>query len=258
MIEYKDENKDEYEGVWSIMELRIAVCDDRLEDRTQLCTLLRKSCPNAELESFSSGEALLWKLADGKRFDLYFMDIFMEGISGIEAARQIRSNYYNALIVFASTSDDFYRESYDLFAFHYLIKPITSDKLIPVLERAKEQLQREVEQTILVNYNRQVRSLRLSNLLYISSSNHNVNFYMKDNELIEARGKLDDYIAKLPQAIFFRCHKSYVINLCHCTALTVDGFLQCGKIIPVSRSYQKEAMLRFSNNLISEFGEVTL
>lgn len=54
------------------MEFRIAVCDDRLEDRELLCLLLRKSCPNAELETFSSGEALLWKLADGKRFELYF------------------------------------------------------------------------------------------------------------------------------------------------------------------------------------------
>jgi DNA-binding LytR/AlgR family response regulator len=240
------------------MELRIAVCDDRLEDRTQLCTLLRQSCPHAELEAFSSGEALFWKHEDGKRFDLYFLDIFMDGVSGIETARQIRSKDNNALIVFASTSDDFYRESYDLFAFHYLLKPITKDKLAPVIERAKEQLQREVEQTILINCNRQVRSIRLSNLLYLSSSNHNLSFHMKNHELIEVRGKLDDYIAKLPQVMFFRCHQSYVINLRHCTALTADGFQLCDKVIPVSRSYQKEALSRFSNNLISEFGEVTL
>lgn len=81
----------------------------------------------------SSKFAFYWKLGAGKRFDLYFLDIFMDGVSGIDTARQIRSNDYNALIVFASTSDDFYRESYDLFAFHYLIKPITSDKLIPVI-----------------------------------------------------------------------------------------------------------------------------
>ena len=240
------------------MEFRIAVCDDRLVDRTHLCTLLRNSCPHAELETFSSGEELLWKLADGKRFDLYFLDIFMDGVSGIDTASQIRLNDYNALIVFVSTSDDFYREAYDLFAFHYLIKPITKDKLSPVLERAKEQLQRESEQTILINFNRQVRSLRLSNLLYISSSNHHLNFYMKDNEIIEVRGKLDDYIVKLPQAMFFRCHQSYVINLRHCTALTADGFQICDKVVPVSRSYQKEAMSRFSNNLISEFWEVSL
>lgn len=240
------------------MEFRIAVCDDLLEDRTQLCTLLRQSCPHAELEAFASGEALLWKLADGKRFDLYFLDIFMDGVSGIDTAHKIRSGDYNALIVFASTSDDFYRESYDLFAFHYLIKPITKDKLAPVLERAKEQLQQETEQTILINYNRQVHSLRLSNLLYISSNNHNLKFYMKDNKILEVRGKLDDYIPKLPQAMFFRCHKSYVINLNHCFALTLDGFQLYDEVIPVSRSYQKEAMLRFSSNLISEFGEVTL
>ncbi len=240
------------------MNFRIAVCDDSLEDRTRLCTLLCKSYPHAELETFSSGEALLWKLADGIRFHLYFLDIFMDEVSGIDAARQIRSNDYNALIVFVSTSDDFYREAYDLFAFHYLIKPINMDKLTPVLERAKEQLQREAEQTILVNCNRQVRSLRLSNILYISSCNHNLIFCMTDNELIEIRGKLDHYIAKLPQAMFFRCHQSYVINLRYCSALTTDGFQLCDKIIPVSRSYQKEALSRFSNNLISEFGEVTL
>ncbi len=240
------------------MKFRIAVCDDSPEDRAQLCALLCKSCPHAELETFSSGEALLWKLADGKRFDLYFLDIFMDGVSGIDTARRIRLGDYNALIIFVSTSDDFYRESYDLFAFHYLLKPIIMDKLTPVLERAKEMLQRVTEQTILINCNRQVRSLRLSNILYISSSNHNLIFCMKDNELIEVRGKLDNYEAKLPQAMFFRCHQSYVINLRHCSALTANGFHLCDKVIPVSRSYQKEAMSRFSRNLISEFGEVTL
>lgn len=240
------------------MVFRIAVCDDNSEDRTRLCTLLGEFWPHAELESFSSGEALLWKLEDGKRFDLYFLDIFMEGISGIDTARRIRSDDYNALIVFVSTSDDFYRESYDLFAFHYLIKPINEERLSPVLERAQEQLQRDAELTILVNCRRQIRSLRLSNILYIVSNNHNLFFYMKDNEIIEVRGKLDNYIAKLPQAMFFRCHQSYVINLRYCSALTADGFQLYDKVIPVSRSYQKEAMMRFSSNLISEFGEVTL
>jgi len=79
-----------------------------------------------------------------------------------------------------------------------------------------------------------------------------------DGESFEIRGKLDDYIAKLPQTMFFRCHQSYVINLRHSTALTVDGFVLCNKVIPVSRSYQKEAIKRFSNSLISEFGEVEL
>lgn len=240
------------------MSFRIVVCDDRLEDRGQLCTLLQELCPNAELETFTSGEALLWQLAEGKRFDLFFLDIFMDGVSGIETARQIRSKDGDALIVFASTSDDFYRESYDLFAFHYLIKPITGEMLSPVVRRAVEQLQREEEQTILVNCNRQIHSLRISQLLYIASNNHNLYFHMIDGELFEIRGKLDDYIAKLPQTMFFRCHQSYVINLRHSTALTIDGFVLRNKVIPVSRSYQKEAIKRFSNSLISELGEVEL
>jgi DNA-binding LytR/AlgR family response regulator len=240
------------------MTLKIAACDDHSRDRERLCTMLLKLCPDAKLEAFSSGEALLWQLADGKHFDLYFLDIFMDGISGIETARSIRSKDDDALIVFVSTSDDFYRESYDLFAFHYLIKPVTGEKLSPVLRRAQEQFRRDAEQTILINCSRQIRSLRLSNLLYVASNNHSLIFHMLDGESIEIRGKLDDYIVKLPQTTFLRCHQSYVINLRHCTALTPDGFMLHNEIIPVSRSCQKEAMSRFSKSLILEFGEVAL
>ena len=64
---------------------------------------------------------LLWDFESGIHFDLFFLDIFMEGIIGIETAKRIRIINPNALLIFVSSSNDFYRESYDLYAFNYLI-----------------------------------------------------------------------------------------------------------------------------------------
>ena len=65
----------------------------------------------------------------------------MEGISGLELARQIRRLDPDALLCFVSTSDDFYREAYNLYIFQYLVKPISQTQIHELLQRAQMQIQ---------------------------------------------------------------------------------------------------------------------
>ena len=99
--------------------MQIALCDDQAEDLKQLTYLIGTQHFTT---AFSSGEALLVSMEEfHERYDLYLLDIFMEGISGLELARQIRRLDPDALLCFVSTSDDFYREAYNLYIFQYLL-----------------------------------------------------------------------------------------------------------------------------------------
>lgn len=78
-----------------------------------------------------------------KQYDLYLLDIFMEeSMNGIELAEKLRRMQEEALICFVSTSDDFYREAYDLYAVQYLIKPVGEESVKKLLRKAQVNLDR--------------------------------------------------------------------------------------------------------------------
>jgi Response regulator of the LytR/AlgR family len=235
------------------MVLKIAVCDDISTDRQWLISLIKAEDPYCECCAYQSGELLLWDLENGTQFDIFFLDIFMEGMSGIEVAKRIRITHPYSLLIFVSSSDDFYRESYDLYAFNYLIKPLTKDMLVQVLRRATTYLGKEMDQIVRFSYNNTLHTVRCSQLLYLSSNMHIVNFHLINGEILKAYGKLDDFVMQLPENIFVRCHKSYFVNLKHVTGMNTCEFMFGTVKVPVSRKYCVQAREKYRTEMFGDF-----
>ena len=66
--------------------MNIAVVDDEEAIREQIGGFIKKRNPDFDISGFATGEGLL---AAGKDFDMIFLDIQMEGMGGIEAARVV-------------------------------------------------------------------------------------------------------------------------------------------------------------------------
>lgn len=235
------------------MILKIAVCDDNPSDRQRLIALIKSENFDCECTAYESGEMLLWDFDSGVHFDIIFLDIYMAGITGVTAAQQIRLTDAETLLIFVSSSDEFYRESYDLYAFNYLIKPLTADKLNEVLGRAREQLNRDADQVVRIAFMGNLHTIRCSQLLYLSSKQHTVNFCLKSGEILKSYGKLDDFVAQLPADSFIRCHQSYLVNLNHVTAMTTAAFTLGDITIPISRSYSEQARSQYRALLFRNF-----
>ncbi len=235
------------------MSLKIAICDDVSHDRQQLISFIKSTGLYCEIASYDCGEALVWDLESPTHFDIFFLDIFMNGMSGLEAARHIRNTSPDALLVFISSSDAFYRESYDLYAFNYLIKPVSEEKLTEVLRLAMERLKKDADQVIRVFFNNSLHTIRCSQLLYLSSNLHIVSFCLKNGQILKSYGKLDDFVMQLPAENFMRCHQSYIVNLNHVTAMTSDEFILEGISVPVSRKYSKLAHDKYRAQMFGDF-----
>ena len=89
--------------------MRIAIVDDLDAERAQLkerlVRQLRARGTEAELLEFDSGEAFL-AAENEQRFSAAFLDIYMEGLSGMEAAKELRKTDADCLLVFTTTSTD--------------------------------------------------------------------------------------------------------------------------------------------------------
>ena len=110
---------------------RIAVVDDLERDRAwlaeKLADYMARDRLEYELTAFASGEGFSAALEQGQRFNLVFMDIYMDGITGIEAAQALRARDMDCKLVFLTTSEDFMRQGFSLNSAHYLIKPVKDE-----------------------------------------------------------------------------------------------------------------------------------
>ncbi len=233
--------------------IRIAICEDKDEDMAHIRSMLCQTKILCDFTEYTSAESLLFDIeTNQKQFDIFFLDIYLPGQNGVEAARCIRAVNQNAILIFLSTSEDFYREAFDLYAFHYLLKPISLADLTEVLQKAAERITTP-EEMLEITFRGQNIILRYADIMYISSSNHSLCFHMQGGQEYTSYGRLDELDAQLVSELFVRCHKSFIANLLYVNRLTREGFYIDETLIPISRSYAAGAKKSYHKRLFGIF-----
>ncbi len=116
------------------MKYKIAICDDEQNQIEYISSIATSwsaheghSC---EIRTFTSAEAFLFEYEDDKAYDILLLDVEMKNMNGIELAKRIRRDNNRAEIIFITLHFEFVGEGYEVDALHYLIKPISEEKLI--------------------------------------------------------------------------------------------------------------------------------
>lgn len=125
--------------------MRFAIVDDLGTERTllkeRLARQLRQRGTEAELLEFDNGEVFL-AAEEAQRFTAAFLDIYMDGLSGMDAAKELRKTDADCLLVFTTTSTDHALEGFQVRAFHYLVKPFSEAELSDLLDEMLAKLPR--------------------------------------------------------------------------------------------------------------------
>ncbi len=185
----------------------IAVVDDEKAIREHICGLVEERQPESRIEAYATGGELL---ASGKRFDIVFLDIQMEGMNGIEAARSLREKQGDTVLVFITGIKDYVFDAFDLYAFQYLLKPIDERKFAEVLERAVRESAKKKERRVLFIKSRNL-TLDQSEILYIESRAKKVEIHTV-RQTIEIYAAMDELEGQLGEN-FYRCHRAYIVNM---------------------------------------------
>ena len=169
--------------------MNVAVVDDEEAIREQIGGFIKKRNPGFDISGFATGEGLL---AAGKDFDIIFLDIQMEGMGGIEAARTLRQSGVDAVVIFITGIREYVFEAFDVSAFHYLLKPIEEQKFMEVLDRAAKEAGKrkgQREKQIFIRAKNQGYTLNLNSILYIESRGKKVEIKLESDGKAAFSGK---------------------------------------------------------------------
>lgn len=116
--------------------MRFALVDDAAAERKLAGQLFSSfSMENHldfEVDMFESGEAFLSAFVP-YTYDIVFMDIYMDGISGIETAKKMRESDSRSLLIFLTSSGEHMGQAFSVHAFDYIEKPLGREKLFSCL-----------------------------------------------------------------------------------------------------------------------------
>lgn len=228
----------------------ISICDDNEKERKLLVDYLYKAVKKRQLfgqiKAFSSGEKLLEFGSQGKSCRVNFLDIFLDGISGVELARKILEKDRDAAIVFTTTSPDFMAEGFQMGAVHYLVKPFTYRDVEVALDRCLR-LVGKPERYIELSVDREIRKILFSQIIYVEFQNRYCLIHTKNMEF-KSYLRLTDLEEKLDDSRFLRCHRSYLVNLDYVSNVSGYSFvLQDGSYIPVRREERSNMKEKFES-----------
>ena len=220
------------------MHLRIAICDDSVEDAQFLQNILNKwavECKiNTQVEVYPSAEAFLFHYAEDKSFDILLLDIEMRGMDGVTLAKQIRQQNKTVQIVFITGFEDYISEGYEVAALHYLLKPVKTEKLYEVMDRAIEAIKRE-ERAILLSVGGEILRIPISQIQYVEIFSHVLSIVMLER-IVQVKIPISEMERMLDES-FVRCHRSYLVGLRYVSHISkTEVFLDNGKVLPLSRS----------------------
>lgn len=197
--------------------MKIAVCDDDKLFIDSVCDFLHRWAEQNDLEiqlfCFSNGDGLINTYRTGERMDLILLDVLMPFLNGLDTAKELRDIDAAVPIIFLTSSKEFAIESYDVKAFHYLLKPLNAEKLSAVMDDFLR-TSAAPKKMFAASTNDGFIQLVVSDVEYIEAQNRHVFFHMTDGRTIAG----NDALYKCSEVFdeengFLSCHRSYIINL---------------------------------------------
>lgn len=219
--------------------MKIAICDDEIDFGQELRTLLTRWAVNNDLSltlyQYTNGDDLLTALQTTS-VDLIFLDIIMPLLNGIDTARELRNAGITVPIIFLTYSREFALESYEVKALNYLLKPINNHRLFSVMDEFLNDFEASAE-TFTAHTADGFCKITLNDVDYLEAQNKQVLVCLSNGTTLKIR----ELFAKCegvftPAKGFFKCHRSYIVNLSHIKQFTKTLVTTGISSVPISRN----------------------
>jgi len=225
--------------------IKVAICDDDMA----ICELIEQTIErnNVSVEVFYKGEELIGNLISGKIYDIIFLDIELNSISGVDVGHKIRSDLNDTItqIIYISSKENYAMQLFKIRPADFLIKPFSNEEIEDTFNNISRLLTEE--NTIEFKNGYDMNAIKIKDIRYINSEARKLKVIAVNSEE-SFYGKIDDYIDQFEDIGFIRIHKSCVINSMHLSRYTYEFvMMNDGSELNISKPYRTKVRQQLMN-----------
>lgn len=236
---------------------KVLIVDDEFHAR-KLLTDYVSELSFLELVGTSSNVFGAMNILQKEKVDIMFLDIQMPQITGMDFARSLKNP---PAIIFTTAYSEYAVESYELDVIDYLLKTISFPRFLQAVNKFVERrntstviekiIYNEPTTTdnILIKSGAKIYKIDFSDILYLEAMGEYVTVYTTKQKIITL-SSLKSLEDRLPQNIFVRVHKSYIVSVKHIDFIEKDRIHIAGKTIHIGRVYKEKVLELFDKNSI--------
>ncbi|WP_439444173.1 LytR/AlgR family response regulator transcription factor [Listeria aquatica] len=230
--------------------MRIAIVEDNVAHQETLLRYLNAYTAENKLELLVDCYRDGIEIVDHFKcnYDVIYLDVEMDIMNGMEAAKRIRARDEEVLIVFVTNYVQWAIEGYSVGAIDFLLKPLTFFHFEEHFKKILNKLAAKVKKAIPVKVGSGIKKVLLDNILYIESEGHYLHFHLKTESftILESMKNME---ARLTEEHFFRCHNYYLVNLKYVKSIEKNLLLIGSEKLQISRPRKKAFMEALTNYL---------
>ena len=207
--------------------IRILIADDDAGMRIVMRKLVEKT-ENYELVGEATDGKQLIEMYDALHPEVVLLDVEMPEMTGVECARAIQDRDPKTIHIFATAHEEYMASAFEVYAFDYLVKPFRVERAMKTFERIQQRLRAPVNPEnmapapmrrsdgpgrMLLKHRDGVSFLDISAIAMVMRENRSTVIVMENGAKYVVSDALGEFEQRLPGDIFFRTHKSYIVNL---------------------------------------------
>ncbi|NQX81953.1 MAG: response regulator transcription factor [Flavobacteriaceae bacterium] len=185
--------------------------------------------------------------------DLIFLDIHLPKISGIDFLKSVPNHPY---IILTTAFSEYALESYEYNVIDYLLKPFSFQRFIQAISKLPEVKSNEDNLTsdktkdtdsILIKSGYDLIKILLKDIIYLKAVTDYIEITTTTKTYLSSYS-LKEWISKLNGNVFFRVHKSYIVNTQYLTKISRNTIYLSNIAIPIGRTYKEDFLSRYTES----------
>lgn len=238
------------------MEIKALIVDDEPLAQNVIEQFARK-IPNLVIAGKCNDAIAAHQWMQENKADLIFLDINMPKLSGISFLKNLKNA---PLVIFTTAYSEYALEGFELNAVDYLKKPFSFDRFCKAFFKAEELLSLKLnarinepdltveKQFFFIKSNKKTYKINFSEIYYIEGLGDYIQVHL-ENQKIVTNLSMKRILEILPESMFYRIHKSYIISLNKIELVEGNSVLVNKKRLPVGNSYRQQFMEFINDNM---------
>ncbi|HEY2454236.1 MAG TPA: LytTR family DNA-binding domain-containing protein [Scandinavium sp.] len=203
--------------------MKVIIVEDEVLAQQELTWLVKEHSQMEIVGTFDDGLDVL-KFLQHNRVDAIFLDINIPSLDGVLLAQNIHQFAHKPFIVFITAWKEHAVEAFELEAFDYILKPYQESRIVTMLQKLENAWQQQTgsansaaspqRENDTINLIRDEKIFVTSiHDIYYAEAHEKMTFVYTKRESWVMPMNITEFCSKLPAAHFFRCHRSYCVNL---------------------------------------------